>query len=231
MSWQGTSGDLPHWDILPPHLPDHVAFMKLLGSLNNPFVRKVRIVLAEKKLNVQLDVEDAPTGSISVRTYNPLGKTPCLVMEDDAALFDSRVIVEYLDTLSPVGRLIPPSGRERAAAKGWEALADGLLDACRTIQEERARPEALRSEDIVARQIETVHAALEVMNQQLGEQTFCMGVNFSLADIAVGCALCHLDQEFPELDWRASHANLLRLHEKLLARPSFAENLQQSAQQ
>ncbi|CAM4228681.1 glutathione S-transferase family protein [Kerstersia similis] len=200
--------------------------MKLLGSLNNPFVRKVRIVLAEKKLNVQWDVEDAVPETVSLRTHNPLGKTPCLVMEDDASLYDSRVIVEYLDTLSPVGRLIPPSGRERAAAKGWEALADGLLDACRTIHEERSRPEAQRSSAIVAAQFDTVHAALAAMNQQLGEQLFCMGVNFSLADIAVGCALCHLDNEFPELDWRTEHANLVRLHEKLLTRPSFSDTQQ-----
>ncbi|MGO3742302.1 glutathione S-transferase family protein [Kerstersia sp.] len=197
--------------------------MKLLGSLNNPFVRKVRIVLAEKKLNVQLDVEEAVPGTLSVRTHNPLGKTPCLVMEDDASLYDSRVIVEYLDTLSPVGRLIPPSGRERAAAKGWEALADGLLDACVAILAERKRPDAQRSRDLIAAQFETVHAALAAMDQQLGEQLFCMGVNFSLADIAVGCALCHLDSDFQELDWRTAHANLVRLHEKLLARPSFAD--------
>lgn len=197
--------------------------MKLLGSLNNPFVRKVRIVLAEKKLNAEPDVEDAVPGSTPVQAYNPLGKTPCLVMEDNTALFDSRVIVEYLDTLSPVGRLIPPSGRERAAAKGWEALADGILDACRTIREERARPEIQRSKPLMDTQHSIVLAALHAMNTNLGEQAFCMGVNFSLADIAVGCALGHLDNQFPEISWRDDHANLLRLYDKLQARASFAE--------
>ncbi len=103
--------------------------MKLLASLTSPFVRKVRIVLAEKKLEVDLKIENVWAPDCKVQEINPLGKVPCLVTEDGGALFDSRVIVEYLDTLSPVSRLIPPGGRERAAVKCWEALADGTLDA------------------------------------------------------------------------------------------------------
>ncbi|HET9822168.1 MAG TPA: glutathione S-transferase N-terminal domain-containing protein, partial [Burkholderiaceae bacterium] len=102
--------------------------MKLLGALTSPYVRKVRIVLAEKKLDYQLVLEDVWT-SDSIRRANPLGKVPCLVMEGGEALFDSRVIVEYVDTLSPVGKLIPANGRERAEVRTWEALADGVLDA------------------------------------------------------------------------------------------------------
>ena len=103
--------------------------MKLIGSTSSPYVRKVRIVMAEKKLDYEFVTEDVWAADSTIGQSNPLGKVPCLVMEGGEALFDSRVIVEYLDTLSPVGKLIPAVGRERAEVKTWEALADGVLDA------------------------------------------------------------------------------------------------------
>ena len=103
--------------------------MKLLGSNTSPYVRKVRVVMVEKKLDYAFVTEDVWGAQATITETNPLGKVPCLVMEGGEALFDSRVIVEYLDTLSPVGKLIPPVGRERAEVKTWEALADGVLDA------------------------------------------------------------------------------------------------------
>ena len=103
--------------------------MKLIGAVTSPYVRKVPVVMAEKKLDYQFIQEDVWSADTSIATSNPLGKVPCLIMEGGEAVFDSRVIVEYLDTLSPVGKLIPPSGRERAEVKTWEALADGVLDA------------------------------------------------------------------------------------------------------
>ena len=102
--------------------------MKLIGSIASPYVRKVRIVMAEKKLDYGFSVEDVWSADTTIMQSNPLGKVPCLVMEDGGAMFDSRVIVEYLDTLTPVGKLIPPNGRERAEVKCWEALADGVLE-------------------------------------------------------------------------------------------------------
>src|SRR5437868_13567823 len=103
--------------------------MKLIGATSSPYVRKVRIVMAEKKLDYEFVLEDVWSPDTAIMQSNPLGKVPCLIMEDDGAMFDSRVIVEYLDTLTPVGKLIPPNGRERAEVKCWEALADGVLDA------------------------------------------------------------------------------------------------------
>src|SRR5690606_35375497 len=83
--------------------PSNVA-MKLIGSLTSPYVRKTRIVLAEKKLEYEFVLENVWEQDSTIQQYNPLGKVPCLIMDDGGALFDSRVIVEYLDTLSPVGR-------------------------------------------------------------------------------------------------------------------------------
>lgn len=199
--------------------------MKLIGSLTSPYVRKVRVVMAEKKLDYQLELENVWSPDTQIQQYNPLGKVPCLVMEDGGALFDSRVIVEYLDTLSPVARLIPQTGRDRAAVKCWEAIADGVLDACVTIVKEKQRPEGQRSDDWITRQYGKISAALTAMDSSLGDNVHCMGVNYTLADIAVGCALGYLDLRFPELNWRDGHANLNRLYEKLSARASFNDTL------
>lgn len=200
--------------------------MKLIGSLTSPFVRKVRVVLAEKKLDYKFDIEDVWSADTAIQDSNPLGKVPCLVMEGGEAIFDSRVIVEYVDTLSPVGKLIPLSGRERVEVRTWEALADGLLDAAilaRLEQTWAGRSEAQRSQAWVDRQLDKVHASLKAMSQGLGDRPWCNGNHHSLADIAVGCALGYLDFRFPQIDWRDDYANLGKLLEKLMQRQSFID--------
>jgi glutathione S-transferase len=202
--------------------------MKLIGSLASPYVRKVRIVMAEKKLDYQLVLEDVWAADSQIFDSNPLGKVPCLVMEGGEALFDSRVIVEYLDTLSPVGKLIPGLGRERAEVKTWEALADGLMDAALLARMENVWPHRTpeqRSQAWIDRQLGKIHQALRAMSRGLGDKPFCAGIHFSLADVAVGCALAYLDFRFPQLDWRADHPNLQRLLEKLAQRPSFIDSV------
>jgi glutathione S-transferase len=199
--------------------------MKLIGAYTSPYVRKVRIVMAEKKLDFELVLEDVWKSDDILRA-NPLGKIPCLVMEGGEAVFDSRVIVEYLDTLSPVGKLIPTSGRERAEVRTWEALADGVLDASILARLEATWPgrtEAQRSQAWIDRQLSRVESALAAMANGLGDRSWCSGAHFSLADISVGCALGYLDFRFPQINWRARHDNLSRLFDKLSSRPSFAD--------
>ena len=205
--------------------------MKLIGSLTSPYVRKVRVVMAEKKLDFQLVLEDVWNQDAILKS-NPLGKVPCLVMEGGEAVFDSRVIVEYLDTLSPVGKLIPPSGRERIEVRTWESLSDGLLDAAILARLEAhwaGRSDGQRSQAWIDRQMRAVHGALKAMSQGLGEKPFCAGNHFTLADIAVGCALGYLDFRFAHIDWRGSYPNLHKLHDKLATRPSFTDTLPPSA--
>jgi glutathione S-transferase len=202
--------------------------MKLLGSTSSPYVRKVRVVMAEKKLDYAFVTEDVWAADTSIAESNPLGKVPCLIMEGAEALFDSRVIVEYLDTLSPVGKLIPSVGRERAEIKTWEALADGLMDAAILARLEATwtgRTKAQRSQAWIDRQMVKVTDAVKAMDRGLGEKPFCGGIHLSLADIAVGCALGYLDFRFPQIDWRANHPNLGKLLEKLAQRPSFADTV------
>ncbi|MFZ2308083.1 MAG: glutathione S-transferase C-terminal domain-containing protein [Rhodoferax sp.] len=202
--------------------------MKLLGSTTSPYVRKVRVVMAEKKLDYAFVNEDVWSADTTISESNPLGKVPCLIMEGAEALFDSRVIVEYLDTLSPVGKLIPPVGRERAEIKTWEALADGLMDAAILARLEATwtgRTKAQRSQAWIDRQLDKVHATVKAMSSGLGDKPFCGGIHFSLADVAVGCALGYLDFRFPQIDWRSEYPNLVRLHDKLMQRASFADTV------
>jgi len=201
--------------------------MKLLGAITSPYVRKVRIVMAEKKLDYQFIQEDVWSADTTIGTANPLGKVPCLVMEGGEAVFDSRVIVEYLDGLSPVGKLIPPSGRERAEVKTWEALADGLLDAAILARLEATWPHRTaeqRSQAWIDRQMGKIHGALKSMSQGLGDKAFCSGIHFSLSDVAVGCALGYLDFRFPVINWRDDYPNLARLSDKLAQRQSFIDS-------
>ena len=200
--------------------------MKLIGSNTSPYVRKVRVVMVEKKLDYVFVTEDVWAAQTTITETNPLGKVPCLVMEGGEALFDSRVIVEYLDTLSPVGKLIPPVGRERAEVKTWEALADGVIDALILARLEATwagRSNAERSQLWIDRQMDKVQAALKAMSKGLGDKAYCTGIHLSLADIAVGCALSYLDFRFPQVQWRAQYPNLQKLCDKLMLRPGFVE--------
>lgn len=190
--------------------------------MTSPFVRKVRVVMVEKKLEFEFVLEDVWAADTKIQEFNPLGKVPCLVTDDGGSLYDSRVIVEYLDTLSPVGRLLPQGNRDRTATKCWEAIGDGLLDAGVSIVAEGRRLEHLRSEDWVNRQRKKIISALNAMERGVSPNPFCMGVNFSLADVSVGCALGFLDFRMPDLNWRENHPNLAALYERLMARPSFA---------
>ena len=198
--------------------------MKLIGSLASPYVRKVRVVMAEKKLDYQFEIEDV-WASDAILASNPLGKVPCLVMEGGEAVFDSRVIVEYVDTLSPVGKLIPDRGRERIEVRTWEALADGILDAAilaRLEQTWPGRTAEQRSQTWIDRQMKKIDASLEAISTGLAEKPWCSGIHMTLADIAVGCALGYLAFRFPQIAWR-ERRNLARLADKMNARQSFID--------
>ena len=201
--------------------------MKLIGAITSPYVRKVRIVMAEKKLDYQFVPEDVWSADTTISQSNPLGKVPCLVMEGGEALFDSRVIVEYVDTLSPVGKLIPASGRERAEVKTWEALADGVLDAAISARLEATWPgrkDGERSQAWIDRQMKKINDSLSAMERALAERQYCSGNHMSLADIAVGCALGYLDFRFAHLQWRNDHSQLAQLFERLAQRQSFKDS-------
>jgi len=199
--------------------------MKLIGSLTSPFVRKVRIVAAEKHIDYELVVDVPWEETTHVPDFNPLGKVPVWVLDDGKSMFDSRVIVEYLDSVSPAGHVMPKDARPRIAVKRWEALADGVCDAAALVFVEKKRPSGQQSPDWIRRQMGKVNAGLKAMSDELGQQTWCTGEVFTLADIAVGCALGYLEFRFPELDWRRAHPNLSELFDRLMQLPTFKDTV------
>jgi glutathione S-transferase len=199
--------------------------MKLLGVQLSPFTRKVRIVLAEKKIDYDFVIASPQAEGSPVPAYNPLGKVPVLVLEDESAVYDSRVIVEFLDNVSPFGRLIPPGNRERVEVRRWEALADGVLDAAVLARYESQRSKKERSAAWIERQMGKIRAGVDAMERDLGDKSFCTGNTYTLADIAAGVCLGYLDFRFPQLGWRDSHPNLVRLDAKLAERSSFIDTV------
>lgn len=199
--------------------------MKLIGSLTSPYVRKVRVVLAEKKIDYEFELDSPWMPATAVAKVNPLGKIPVLLLDDNTSLFDSRVIVEYLDNVAPNNKLMPGPNRERTEVKRWEALADGVCDAAALTFLEKKRPAAQQGSDWISRQQDKMDRSLEFMAEELGDGSYCMGMHLSLADVAVGCALGYLVFRFPEIAWQEQHANLARLYRKLMVRPAFAETV------
>jgi glutathione S-transferase len=197
---------------------------RLIASPTSPYARKVRIVMAEKKIDWEVEMTDVWSPATEISRFNPLGKVPCLIMDDGGAVFDSRVIVEYLDTLTPVGHLIPTGGRQRVEIRTWEALADGIIDALVAVRlEHTQRPAHLQSPSWVSRNLGKADTALLAASGGLADKPWCNGERFTLADIALGVALSYIDFRFPAIDWRDRHPNLARYHEKIAARPSFLE--------
>ena len=200
--------------------------MKLIGSLTSPYVRKTRIVMAEKKIDCELVLENVWASDSKIHSFNPLGKVPCLILDDGEAVFDSRVICEYVDTLTPVGKLLPQERRERTEVRCWEALADGMLDAAVLIRlETTQREEGQRNEAWVVRQQRKIDDGLKAMSKGLAAKHWCSANHFTLADIACGCALGYLDFRTPELNWREEYPNLDKHLQRLSQRQSFIDTL------
>jgi glutathione S-transferase len=199
--------------------------MKLISSPTTPFGRKVRIVLLEKRIPFELELDVPWSPDTKVGQSNPLGKVPVLVLKDGESLYDSRVIVEYLEHVSPVGHLLPHEAKSRIAVRKIEALADGIIDAAALIFLENKRPEELRSREWVSRQETKVSRGLESLATLLGDHLYYVGGKFSLADIAVACTLGYLEFRFSQIDWRGAYPNLTSFYARMAKRESFQETV------
>jgi len=197
--------------------------MKLIGTATSPYTRKVRVALAEKRMECEFIIDSPHAENSTVSRFNPLGKIPVLVLDDENTIFDSRVIVEYLDNASPGNRLIPGEKRPRIQVRRWEALADGCTDAAVNIVMEKRRAAAQQSPYWIARQQGKIDRVLQMLADDLAAKPWCTGDFFNLADIAVGCSLGFLDLRLPDLPWRRNHPNLGRLADKLAQRQSFKD--------
>jgi glutathione S-transferase len=202
--------------------------MKLFASPLSPYTRKVRIVLAEKRIDCELEVVDVAPAENPVNRYNPLGKIPTLVLDDGTALYDSRVIVEFLDNVSPFSRLIPDDRRDRVQVRRWEALADGVLDAGLLVRYESLRDKSEQSKAWSDKQLARMQRGMAQMASDLNGRNWCHGDRYSLADIALGCCLGWLEFRKPGgLDWHGEYPSLAKHYAKLLERAPFAETVPQ----
>jgi glutathione S-transferase len=200
--------------------------MKLLYTLNSPYARKVRIVAIEKHIELKLqEVELGDTDNL-IKNHNPLGKIPVLILDDSDSLYDSRVIVEYLDNHAPGTHLIPQDNSSKIRVRRWEALADGICDAAVAAMLESRKPEAQQSKTNIDRQLDKVMRGLEVLNLDITKKKWCVNETFSLADIAVGCMLGYVDMRFKQMpsnlkSWQDNYPNLAKHYSLLVKRPSF----------
>jgi glutathione S-transferase len=195
--------------------------MKLYGSLTSPYVRKARILIREKHLPCEFVVADAWAADSPIPALNPLGKVPVLVLDNNEVLFDSPVIVEYLDSLQAPA-LLAASGEARWDMLRWEALADGVLDAVVTRLLESRRAEAQQSADNLRRQEEKIARSLEYMARRLGNAPWFVADRFTLVDLVVAVALEYTDFRYPH-DWHGRHPRLGQWLAGVSARPSFIE--------
>ena len=192
----------------------------LRSSPPSPFGRKVKIAAALLGLSDRITVETADTNNPNdtLRTQNPLGKIPTLILENGEALFDSRVIVEFLDALAGGGRVIP-AGWSRFEALRQQTLADGLMDAALLqVYEGRWRPEDRQDQKWLDHQRQKVERALQVAEATLSTppQTFHVG------HVALACALGYLDLRFKGA-WRHAHPKLVAWLDDFEQRvPAFA---------
>lgn len=197
--------------------------MKLHGSRTSPYVRKVRIVMIEKRIECDFVEDNVWSPDTTVTLHNPLTKVPVLELDDGMALYDSRVVAEYLDGVTPVSKLIPEGGRERAMVKRWEALGDGIADAGLAVFLERKREPGVQSKDWIARQLGKVDSGIAAAARELGDRDYCHGLSLTLGDISLACGLLWLEFRMPEIQWRVNHPNLKKWIERLEAMASFAD--------
>jgi len=194
--------------------------VKLVGSKTSPYVRKVRVLLAEKALAFEFVEESAWNAATTVPRYNPLNKVPVLLLDGGEPLFDSRVITEYVDALGGE-RFIPVAGVERARVRRQESLGDGIADAGITIFLERKREAARQDPAWMARQKEKIEAGIASLARSLGAAPARGARALTLGDIACGCALFWLEFRLPEFRWRED-PTLESWAENLESRASFA---------
>ncbi|AVO52917.1 glutathione S-transferase [Ectopseudomonas mendocina] len=195
--------------------------MQLIYAAASPFARKVRVLAAETGLLERIELFDTAvlptTLNERVNALNPLGKIPVLLTDDGQALYDSRVICEYLDTLHQGTKLLP-DGAARWQVLRLAALADGLMDAALLARYERAaRPAELQWSAWLEGQLGKIQRALAELERQVGQ----LQGPLDLAQIGVACALGYLDFRFADLDWRAAHPGLAAFQQAFAQRASM----------
>jgi len=194
--------------------------MKLYGSLTSPYVRKLRVLLQEKAIAFEFVTENPHDAASAIPRLNPLGKVPVLELDNREVLFESTLMVDYLDGLKGEA-LMPAKGAARVQALRWHALGQGMVDAVVTRLMETRRPADKQLPEVIARQEEKIARALEFAAAADKGEAYLIENRFSVADIALGIALEYIDFRYPH-DWRGRHPRLASWLAGIGARPAFA---------
>ena len=197
--------------------------LNFIVSLTSPYVRKIRILLAEKKLPYEWILDDVWGQNPHVAAHNPLAQVPCLLIDKNDAVIDSRVIAEYLELLVPMH--LPSEPMQRIEALKWAALTDGLMDAAAKHRVEQLRPEALQWPDWLARQKGKLRAGLSVIETRLSTHPWLANDTYSVADIGLMCALNFIDFRQPDEAWRTDCPHIAQWEARLANQPAFAQTL------
>ena len=196
--------------------------MKLIIAKPSPYARKARIALLEKGIDCEIFVDNPWLPETTVAEANPLGKVPALLLDDGNVVHDSKVIVEYLETLDASPTLLPAEPQQRIVHKQIEAIADGICDAVVLIALEGARAEDKRSDAWLKRQQKKIVQGVAELERLLDGSESFTDFGLGLAEIVTVCALDYLDFRYPQYNWRADSPGLQGLHERLSQRTSFA---------
>jgi glutathione S-transferase len=195
--------------------------MRLFWSSRSPFVRKVMVTAHETGVAHLIDCKRVVVASANlnaeVMAVNPLNKIPTLILETGEAFLDSRVICEYLDSLHDGARLFPANGERRWRALRGQALGDGLMENILLRLIERSRPAELRSEPHDKAYKAKIDRTLDYLEQNFDE---FLGSEFSIAGIAVGCAIAHLNFRYRADPWQPARPKLARWYDKFADRAS-----------
>lgn len=195
--------------------------MKLYGSPTSPYVRKARVLIAEKNLQVEFVVEDPWVDNSPIITKNPLSKVPALEIGPDNYMFESALVVHYLDHVD--GRSFTPRDPPGYwQAQWWQALGNGIIDAGIARVLETRRPEEKQMPEKMAREEGRIHRAIALAESSFKGGDFLVGNRFSLADLVLGVALQYTDFRYPH-DWRTAAPKIAAWHKAIAARPSFVE--------
>lgn len=198
--------------------------MKLIGSLTSPFVRKVRVALIEKNIPFELVIDPPMELGTKVPDYNPLGKIPVLIGDDDSIWYDSELITEYLEVNYPQVPLLPTDRRAALAVRKTLVLANGVADAGVLIYLEKRRSADKQDEAWINRQREKIERGLSALENLVRDKTY-LHDEFGAADIAVGCLLKWLEFRSPDIQWRTNYPALVALASRLNERPSFQQTI------
>jgi len=197
--------------------------MKLYGSTTSPYVRKARVLAREKNLPCEFVVSDPWPDDSPIIAKNPFSKVPVLEIGPDNYLFESALVVHYLDNVD--GKpLTPKDPAGYWQAQWWQALGNGIIDAGIARILEIRRPEDKQMPEKIAREEKRIQRAIDLAAGAFKGGEFLVGGRFSLADLVLGVGLQYTDFRYPH-GWRSGHPALARWLAGIAGRPSFTQTL------